>query len=110
MATTIDANNGVVTLVNIFQVAPEDQQRALDILFKATEYIETLPGFVSASFHRTADGTRIINYAQWKDEASWRAMLGDEEARGHIAGLMDFTTFEANLYEIVGQFGGTGID
>ena len=49
----------VVTLINVFTVAPEDQQRLLDVLAEATESVmRGLPGFVSANLHRSLDGTK----------------------------------------------------
>jgi hypothetical protein len=34
--TTISTENRVVTLINVFTVKPEDQQRLVDVLLKAT--------------------------------------------------------------------------
>ncbi len=35
--TTISKDNEVVTLVNVFTVAPENQQRLVEMLIEATE-------------------------------------------------------------------------
>src|SRR6266481_1503694 len=61
----IARGNDVVTLINIFTVSPENQQKLVDMLIEATEKtMQYIPGFVSASFHKSADGTRVANYAQ----------------------------------------------
>ncbi|WP_348249649.1 antibiotic biosynthesis monooxygenase [Leptolyngbya sp. GB1-A1] len=33
------------------------------------------PGLVSASFHRSLDGTRMFNYGQWKSKEAFEAIL-----------------------------------
>jgi antibiotic biosynthesis monooxygenase (ABM) superfamily enzyme len=61
---TIAKANDVVTLINVFTVAPEDQQRLVDVLVEATQAVmRTQPGFVSANIHKSLDGTRVTNYA-----------------------------------------------
>ena len=65
--TRISRRDGVVTLINVFTVAPEDQQRLLGLLVEATESVmNKLPGFVSANLHKSLDGTKVTNYAQWR--------------------------------------------
>ncbi len=64
---TIAKDNEVGTLINVFTVAPEDQQRLVDVLADATRAVmRKQPGFVSANIHRSLDGTRVTNYAQWR--------------------------------------------
>ena len=50
--TTISDTNNLATLVNIFYVEPENQQKLVDVLVKATETVmKHLPGFISANIH-----------------------------------------------------------
>ena len=73
--SNIAKDNPVVTLVNVFTVAAENQQRLIDLLIQATEQtMKHLPGFVSASIHRSFDGTKVVNYAQWCSRADFDAM------------------------------------
>ena len=73
--TQISQSNDVVTLINVFTVAPEDQQHLLDLLVEATESVmNKLPGFVSANLHKSFDGTRVINYAQCRSAEAFEAM------------------------------------
>ena len=52
--TTISKDNRVVTLVNVFTVAPENQQRLVEMLVEATEKtMKHVPGFVSANIHKS---------------------------------------------------------
>jgi hypothetical protein len=72
--------NDVVTLINVFTVAPEDQQRLVDVLVEATQAVmRKQPGFVSADIHKSLDGTRVANYAQWPVERCLRLCFGIEK-------------------------------
>lgn len=82
--TRISPDNDVVTLVNVFTVEPEDQQRLVDLLVQATEtVINKQPGFVSANLHKSLDGTKVVNYAQWRSLEAFEAMLRNPEAGQH---------------------------
>jgi quinol monooxygenase YgiN len=85
--TTISVITGTdqVTLVNVFTVAPEHQNALVEALEEATRSIFTkVPGFISANLHVSLDGTRVVNYAQWADEASYAAALQHPEVRKHV--------------------------
>src|SRR5881227_632806 len=62
----ISLNRAVVTTINTFTVAPENQQRALELLVDLARMLrKEEPGFLAAHFHKSADGTRVVNYAQY---------------------------------------------
>jgi heme-degrading monooxygenase HmoA len=83
----ISKSNDVVTLINIFTVEPHDQQRLVDLLTEATEAVmRHLPGFVSAHIHKSLDGVRVANYAQWRSRDHFEAMLRNPKAIPHNEG------------------------
>ena len=83
--STITPNTRLCTLINVFTVAPEQQQELVDTLVAATEQvIRALPGFVSANIHKSIDGVRVTNYAQWESPAALEAMLKNPEASKHL--------------------------
>jgi heme-degrading monooxygenase HmoA len=98
--TTIDSRADCTTLINTFTVAPENQQALIALLDRATdEVMSKLPGFISANIHRSLDGTKVANYAQWRSEADFKAMQANPEATAHMqaaAGLVE--KFEPVLY------------
>jgi heme-degrading monooxygenase HmoA len=100
--TRISRCDGVVTLINVFTVAPEDQQHLLDLLVEATESVmNKLPGFVSANLHKSLDGTKVTNYAQWRSREDFEAMLEDPEAAVHMREAAEIAEkFEPHLYEV----------
>jgi hypothetical protein len=68
--TTISKNTDIVTLINVFTVEPENQQRLVELIVEATEELASkLPAFISSNIHKSLDGTQVVNYAQWKSEA-----------------------------------------
>jgi hypothetical protein len=70
--TTINQDNKVTSLINVFTVDPKNQQRLVDILIEATKKVMSQQeGFISANIHRSLDGTRVINYAQWKSKEAF---------------------------------------
>lgn len=81
---TISADGDVFTLVNIFPVEPEDQRRLFEVLTDATGIIKRMPGYVSANIHLSHDGKYVINYAQWRSEADFRAMHARPEVQEHF--------------------------
>ena len=83
--TTITPHTNHCTLINVFTVSPERQQELVDTLVAATEQvIRALPGFISANIHKSVDGVRVTNYAQWESAAALQSMLRNPEANAHI--------------------------
>ncbi len=98
----IDDANPVVTLINVFTVDPGHQQELVDLLINATrEAMQYVPGFVSASIHKSSDGSRVTNYAQWKSAEDFQAMLKNPKALEHMAPIKKLATYDAHLYEVV---------
>ncbi len=99
---TISTDNNVVTLINVFTVESENQQKLVDLLIEATEKtMKNLPGFVSANIHKSLDGVRVANYAQWRNREDFEAMLKNPEATEHMKPIMEIAKFDAHLYEVV---------
>src|ERR687885_573662 len=99
---TIAKANDVVTLINVFTVDPLEQQRLVEVLVDATQAVmRKQPGFVSANIHRSLDGTRVTNYAQWRSREAFEAMLKNQEAAEHMGEAARIAErFEPHLYEI----------
>jgi heme-degrading monooxygenase HmoA len=101
--TKISQHSDLVTLINVFTVAPEDQQRLLDLLVDATESVmKGLPGFVSTNLHKSFDGTKVANYAQWRSREDFEAMLENPEAAMmHMREAAEIAEkSEPHLYEV----------
>jgi hypothetical protein len=72
---SIHANTKVVTQINVFTVPEGGQQALIELLTEAAKFASTTPGWISASVHRSRDGTRVVNYAQCESmEAALRVI------------------------------------
>ena len=99
--TTIAIDQDVATLINVFTVTRMTQQPLVDLLTEATEQVmRHRPGFISANIHASLDGTRVVNYAQWRSRDDFLAMLDDPTAREHMNAAGSVATAEPRLYEV----------
>ncbi len=100
--TVIDPAQPVLTLINVFDVSPSRQQELVDLLVHATETVmKHRPGFVAANIHRSEDGIRVVNYAQWRSRDDFNAMLQDPGAIPHMRAAGEMADAEPKLFEIV---------
>ena len=106
--TTISLSRKLVTLINVFTVAPDNQQRLLDLLTRATETsVRHAPGFISSSLHRGIDGTKVTMYAQWRSVEDYQAMRENPAPLPFLQQALAIAKFEPGMYEVVEIFSGT---
>jgi len=75
MNTTITVTPHVTTLINVFSVEPENQEKLIALLQENTENVITgLDGWISTSFIAAKDRRQVVIYSQWRDVASMGAM------------------------------------
>jgi quinol monooxygenase YgiN len=99
--STISVSAPVVTLINVFTVEPARQQELVALLVAATEeVIQHQAGFISANIHASADGERVVNYAQWESEQALQAMLANPQALEHREAIARFAHSEPRLYSV----------
>ncbi|HJV42243.1 antibiotic biosynthesis monooxygenase family protein [Caulobacter sp.] len=97
----IRAETGVITQINVFTVPPGGQQALIDHLAQAAVYAREEPGWLSASLHRSLDGTRVVNYAQSADLDAARAVIERLKQGGFIDRNRQFGEAHPGLYEVV---------
>ena len=70
---SIDENRYFTPIIE-FEVSPENQEAMINgIADEVERRFKRYPRFVSASFHASEDGRRVINYAQWTSKEAWIA-------------------------------------
>jgi quinol monooxygenase YgiN len=107
--TTISAKSGVITLINVFTVEPANQRRLIELLTEATEVsVLRAPGFVSASLHRSIDGTKVTMYSQWRSIDHYQAMRQDPGPLPFFQEALTIATFEPGIYEVEQTFAPVG--
>ncbi|PZO66979.1 MAG: antibiotic biosynthesis monooxygenase [Paracoccus denitrificans] len=100
--TTLDPNSGYFVLINTFTVDPSKAEELLAVLSEATEHgMRQRPGFVSANLHISTDRRRVANYAQWRSQADFEAMMIDPEAKSHMMRAAEIaSSFDPIYYEL----------
>jgi quinol monooxygenase YgiN len=100
--TVITEHADHATLINVFTVEPERAHQLADLLAAATEdVIRHMDGFISANIHVSADGSRVVNYAQWRDAAAFQAMLQNPTAQQHMAACAEVASgYDPRLYTV----------
>ncbi len=67
----------------VFDVdGPERQRHFIDEVFAMTKDVAPMPGSIAAYFHTSTDGTRVFNYAEWRDEQAHLDMVTADDPRG----------------------------
>ena len=102
---SISKENKVIALINVFTVEPANQQKVVDVLVRATETtMKNFTGFISATIHKSVDGVRVANYAQWRSQQDFEAMRNNPEAQAHMKPLMELSKPDFHLYEVIDMF------
>lgn len=96
----IRANTGVITQINVFTVTDGGQQALIDLLQEAAISCRTVPGWMSASLHRSLDGSRVVNYAQAQDQAAMRRVFEHLQANGYLDRNKALGQAHPGLYEV----------
>lgn len=98
----IAKNNDVVTVIIVFTVEPEHQQQLIDTIVEFIEIaVKYQPGFVSATLHKSLDGVRVINYAQWRSLENYHAFLNNSEVQAQGKKLANFQPPDLHIFEVV---------
>ena len=101
--------DGPVTLINVFTVEPENQQRLIDLLTEITERsVCHAPGFLSARLHRSLDGTKVTMVAEWRSRVDYEAMRADPTSRPYLERALAIAKFEPGMYEVFETFAPPG--
>jgi len=110
---TIVERASYATFINAFTCKPENQNEVVRINVEIIEKIAVgSPGFISASVHRSTDGTRVFNYLQWETPPHLAAMQQSNAFRQiarRFTGLIEFKPHQCEVV-YVGETGRTDHD
>jgi C-6 monooxygenase len=87
---------GFIAIVTFPTDGPETARKLVELATGGVqEWIRHVPGFLSANYHISADGTSVVNYAQWRSEADYRTSFTENprsaEVRAHLSALPGLT-------------------
>jgi quinol monooxygenase YgiN len=98
---TLSLDNSLTTVIIIFSVEPSRQQELIETIKDFLQTVKTQPGFVSANLHKSIDGLKVANYAQWKSLADYEAFRNKAEVQAQAGKLWEFERPDSHIYEIV---------
>jgi len=98
--TSIDTS--LLTFVNVFSCEPANQEKLVCTIQRETEEtVRHIPGFVSASIHRSIDGCRVANYAQWTGVEAFHDFLESESGTQMMQRVHRYASaLDIHLYEV----------
>ena len=99
----VSKEGNLVTLINVFETKPEQQQALIEQWIRFVDSVKGEPGGGGTALHRSTDGTRVVNYAQWRSVEDFERFVKkyreQMEARRPLAERVD-----PHLYEVVYLF------
>ncbi|MEO1375315.1 MAG: antibiotic biosynthesis monooxygenase [Cyanobacteria bacterium J06635_10] len=98
---SIATNNEVATVIIIFNVEQERQQELIDTIAEFVKTVKQQPGFVSANIHKSLDGVKVANYAQWKTIKDFENFRENAEVQEKAAKLREFNAPDSHVYEVI---------
>jgi heme-degrading monooxygenase HmoA len=101
MEISILPNSDIVTLINIFTVEPSNQERLIQLLTEGTETLMSQqPGYISASFHKSKDAHKVINYAQWKSTEDIEAFRTKREIGEYFKRVREVAEYDTVVCDV----------
>lgn len=92
----------LTTLINVFQVEPEQADALVDLLQEGTrQWICRVPGFVSSALHLSRDRRRVVISGQWRDAAAIQAMRDSPQMPAYLARVKALAQMEAMTCDVV---------
>ena len=92
------------TFINVFRCRPSDQDEVARINIEIVEQVASkFPGFISASVHRSVDGSVVINYLQWESAELLGAVQRSSEFQAiarRFAGLIEFEPHQCEVAHV----------
>ena len=79
----IDQFRNIHTVVVEIDVKEGETDALVQDLRRFLEVVKTQPGFVSANIHKSIDGKKLINYAQWLNQESFEQFKNNEDIQKH---------------------------
>lgn len=98
----LDLSNQLTTTIILFRVKTDSQAAAIATITHLFDLAKRQPGFVSANLHRSLDGVKVANYAQWENMAALEQFRRLPEAQALVSQLQDLVEeMDSHIYEIV---------
>ncbi len=96
----VSKEGNLVTLINVFETKPEQQQALIEQWIRFVDSVKGEPGGIGTALHRSTDGTRVVNYAQWRSVEDFERFV--KKYREQMETLRPLAErVDPHLYEVV---------
>ena len=99
----IRENKDYLTVINVITPKPGQKDKVAELLKKGiSTRMKDVPGFISASIHKSMDNDLVVVYAQWQDQVSLGRAVEQIES-GNAPGMMEVfanATADYHPYEV----------
>ncbi|WP_181777003.1 antibiotic biosynthesis monooxygenase [Amycolatopsis pittospori] len=84
----MNEDKGFYSIIEYAVDGPETQAALVDAFAEIQErWVRFYPGYVSARFHASVDGTRVFNLVSWASEADYRHFEETSDLDGRLAAI-----------------------
>ncbi|GAB3745452.1 hypothetical protein GCM10027598_82090 [Amycolatopsis oliviviridis] len=81
-------DKGFYSIIEYAVDGPETQAALVDAFAGIQDrWVRFHPGYVSARFHASVDGTRVVNVVSWASEADYRRFEETSDTAGRVAAI-----------------------
>lgn len=96
----LSSEAGPVVLVNVFTVAPEDQEALIEAWKGDASYMKKQPGYISTQLHKAVgESSMYLNYAVWESIADFRTAFSNPEFRNALGHYPASAATAPHLFE-----------
>ena len=102
LADQMSAQEGPIVLMNLFTVAPADEEALLKAWSHDAAFMKIQPGYISTRLHKgIAGSSTYFNYAVWQDVESFRNAFTNPEFQRRIANYPESAVASPHLFKKV---------
>ena len=84
----LSEDTGFYSIIEHAVDGPDVQRALVDAFAEIQErWVRFYPGYVSARFHVSTDGTRVYNIVHWAGEADYRNFVANSDTDGRMAAI-----------------------
>jgi heme-degrading monooxygenase HmoA len=97
--TQLGNEHGRIVFMNVFRVAPEDEQAFMEAWMADGEFMKNQPGYISTQLHRGVAGSHtFVNVAEWESTSAFRAAAGSPEFRASLSQYPDSAIASPHIF------------
>jgi heme-degrading monooxygenase HmoA len=94
------ADDGPIVLINVFNVAPEEAARFLEVWAEDATYMKQQPGFITTQLHRgTAGSSTFVNVAEWESAGALGRAFASPEFQQRMGQYPDGVVASPHVFE-----------